>query len=534
MYARTFSVTSPCFYSPTTMCDTNCNHGFRLDRAEYQKLDTPQQLQLKKRSPQPSTPSGGQTISLTLTSFEKQQHKILSQLIDNAGVEMNNAFTSRQTKNRSNLNNADQPPLNSFNFSGNEGGFSPMPPSPHQFARSSTDDIDTSFVDDEDSTTWQFSAGGAEEAQPKSRSQSGSRTGRRSPLKRPPSQRPETPSVPSEPGKSDGAFNAEGWSDKFGPQTFVPQRTSSQSASPTKSHRGGSRKPKPTKTAGGSAVVIDDNSSDDELFEWRGRKTQAEPTVVESPQAMDIDSPPNSSPAAGVATGIPVPGSPSLQTNAARNINVEPTRPEWRPGNTEAANGEPKPPPVPDKVKEFDPNTVGSEDSEEFRANFADFKNVAPFAQQESGLKSFTDLRDTLPFDSRPSADVPIKIPKPTPLAFPTVPTAPQLPQTVLIHGIHPNKQSWEKYVKEFETYLQKWDNLNSQVVDHFTTRKAMIAKSRDSKGYAFLEARDNTDIQEYCSWVQQDIDVRQRWSEACKEHQERLKEFMVFRQKMK
>ena len=445
----------------------------------------------------------------------------------------NSSFTSQQPKARVKSNNANKTLSNSFNFTGNDGSFPQMSPNPHQFARSSTDDINTSFVDDEDSTTWQFSAGGAEEAQPMSPSESGSRTGRRSPLKRPPSQRPDTPNAPSESGKSEGAFNAEGWSDKFGPETFVPQPVPSQSASPTKPHRTGSRKPKSTKTAGGSAAVVDDDSSEDELFEWRGRKAQGEPVAAESPQAMDIDSPPASSPA-GVATGIPVPASPSPQTNAARNINVEPTRPEWRPGNGEAVNGEPKPPPVPEKIKEFNPNAVGSEDSEEFRASFADLKNVAPFAQQESGLKSFTELKDNLPFDSKPSADVPIKLPKAQALVFPAIPTAPQLPQAVLIHGIHPNKQSWEKYVKEFETYLRQWDTLNSQVVDHFATRKQMIAKSREAKGYGFLEARDNADIQEYYNWVQQDMDVRKRWSEACEEHQQRLREFMAFRQKMK
>lgn len=487
-----------------------------------------------KCSPLRPTSSGrNQNTPLTLTSFERHQGKFLSKLIENVGIKEAPTKTSskpRKSNEHIRSDHADTTFSPSFSFPVNEETFAQTSPEGHRFARSSTDDINTSFVDDEDSSTWKFSAGGAEDTQPKSRSQSGSRTGRRSPIKRPPSHPAEPPVVPPEAGKSDGSFNREDWSDKFGPQTFVPQAPPSQPTSPTKSSRASSRKPKPAKAAGGGAVVVDD-SSDEEVFEWRGRKTQAEPEAAPSPQAMDIDSPPAGS-SLGAQAGTPVAPSPSPLPRVARNINVEPSRPEWRPGSVEATNGDIKPG-EPAK-KEVDPNTVGSEDSEEFRASLADLKNVPPFAQQRSGLESFADLKDTIPFESKASADIPIKLPKPTPLQFPNVPVAPNLPSTVLLHGVNPNTTSWEKYVKEFEAYLRQWDAFNAQVVDHFATRKAHILRSRGSKGYAFLEARDNTDIQEYYNWVQQDIDVRKRWAEACEEHQQRLREFMAFRQKMK
>ncbi|KAJ4225429.1 hypothetical protein NW759_005124 [Fusarium solani] len=449
-----------------------------------------------------------------------------------------------------------------FSFPVNDDTFAQTSPDPGRFARSSTDDINTSFAEDEDATGWQFNAGGAEQGSPtKSRSQAG-RGGRRSPKKRPTLNRTDTSSVPSESerpesGKPESAFNPEGWSDKFGPQTFVPQPSQSKSVSPTRSNRASSKKPKASKKPSHSALV-DDSSSDEEVFEWRGRKGQ-EPPVAESPQAMDIDSPPASTSVPPprppkIPTPQPAPTTPSPQPkppvaqpaqpaepvpavgtatafNGPRNINVEPSRPEWRPGNVDNVNGKDKPVEIPRKPVNPNPNNVGSEDSEEFRASFADLRNVAPFAHQSSGLKSFADMKDNLPFESKASADVSIKLPKVHPLRFPSPPVAPQLPA---VNGAQPNVVSWEKYVKDFENYMRLWDTFNSQVVDHFATRKAHIARTREEKGYSFLEARGDADVQEYYNWLEQDMDVRRRWSAACEEHEHRFREFMAFRMRMK
>ncbi|CAM1511447.1 Fc.00g089600.m01.CDS01 [Cosmosporella sp. VM-42] len=535
------------YFSVCAKCGTYHTHGLPSMWMATRNYDAACQYNAANGSPHNTTPSGAHNSPSQLTPFEQQQHNFLAQLISN--VQAGATPKKQKLPEFSELDHstgsdcADNSFSNSFNFGVNDDTFAQPSPDIHRFARSSTDDINTSFVDDESSNTWQFSAGGGDDGQPKSRSQSGSRTGHRSPNKRPPLHRVDTPNAASESGKSDGGFNPEGWSDKFGPQTFVPQPPQAASASPTRSNRANSRKPKVAKAAPGSSTVVDDSSSEDELFEWRGRKAQGEPVAAESPQAMDIDSPPAGTPV-GAPAGVSTAPSPSPQLNGARNINVEPSRPEWRPGNVEVVDPEPSPTkpvqpteptgPTDAPKKDFNPNAVGSEDSEEFRASFADLKNVAPFAQQEEGLKSFTDMKDTLPFDSKPSAKLPIQIPKPPPLQFPRVPTAPTLPATVFIGGLKPNPASWEKYVKDFETYLRNWDAFNGQVADHFSTRKTNIAKSRESQGYDFLESRDDKAIQEYYNWVQQDIDVRRQWAEACEDHQRRLREFMAFRFKMK
>ncbi|KAF7557340.1 hypothetical protein G7046_g6065 [Stylonectria norvegica] len=509
-------------------CGTYHIYELRSIWAACQSYDATRKYATHGGSPLNPTPSGGKGSRSQLTPFELQQHRFLARLIDNGrAATKENAHETSTSDNLVSPGCADKPFSNSFNFDVNDDTFVRSSP-----ARSSTDDINTSFVD-EDTAAWQFNAGAEEDGLPHSRSQTGSQTGRRSPSKRPAMHRTDSPNVPSEAEESAAGFNPEGWSDKFGPQTFFPQPSQTKPPSPTRSSRASSKKPKPKhmKTAGGNATVIDDSSSEDEVLEWRGRKAQGdispsdlvqpEPVAAESPQAMDIDS----SPAASAA--------PSPQPlNGARKIHVEPSRPEWRPGHVEDVNGDTKLASA--GTKEPHPNTVGSEDSEEFRANFSDFKNVAPFTQESSGLKSFTDLKDTLPFESKPSAQLPVKLPKPPPLVFPNAPSAPRLPPIVAVGKQKPNKASWDGYVKEFESYLQRWDAFNAQVVDHFATRKANIARIREDKGYTFLESRSDTDVQEYYNWVQQDMDVRKRWCAACEEHEQRIREFMVFKQKMK
>jgi len=470
--------------------------------------------------------SGDQEGFQNLTPFELRQHLLLDHLIKNK--EAGNSPEKEKTHAPSSIpdsidskDSADRTLVGSFNFPVGDGTTEQTSPSTGQnpFAKSSVDDINTQFVNDEGANAWQFSAGSGEpqEGHPSSRPSSGGRGTRRSPLKRPSMRRPEPPAPEAQAETQPTGFNADAWNDQFGPQAFVPQPTPGNSASPTR--RANSKKVKARPTAG-SAAVVDEDSSEGETYEWRGRGAGTKQAPVDSPQAMDIDSPPT------------VPTAASSDSNSARNIPVEPTRPEWRPGNVDAVAGDGKPQ-RPEKIP-LDPNTMGSEDSEDIRASFADLKNVAPFAHEQSGLRSLDDLKDSLPFESKASEELPIKKPKAPPLDFPSPPEAPRLPPTVAIEGMKPNAASWSKYLEDFEIYLRQWDSFNGQVVDHFATRKSNISSIRAAKGYSFLGARSDSDIQSYMQWVQQDNYVRQRWSAACEEHEKRLREFMAFREKMK
>ncbi|RDA84711.1 hypothetical protein CP532_2771 [Ophiocordyceps camponoti-leonardi (nom. inval.)] len=470
-------------------------------------------------------PSGNQIHLQAQTYFERQQHLLLHHLIRN--MEYGRQPLEKRTRRAGSpygclvTDFADVSHVHSFRFPVGDDTFERTQPTQDasRSTRSSTEDINTQFAKDDDPNLWQFRAGGTEaDSQPVSRHSTGGRANRRSPVEHASTQPTEHANQQPQMDSQSSGFDADGWSDKFNADTFVPRPGPGGSSSPTRSTRSNSKKVR-TKPTVGTAAVVEDCSSEEESYEWRGRNAQVKATVGDSPQAMDIDSPPS------VPTVSPV------QAEAARNIPVEPSRPEWRPGKPEPVVTDDKPE-RPAKIP-INPENVGSEDSGDLTTNFSDLRNVPPI-QQRAGLQSLADLGDELPFESKASEDLPIHLPKVQPLLLPTVPQAPRLPSAVSTDGWKPAKGVWTTYLAEFESYLQKWDIFNGQVVDHFTTRKAHIAKTRISKGYGFLGARGDAEIREYISWVQQDNGVRQRWAAACDEHEQRLREFMAFREKMK
>ncbi|KAL7822938.1 hypothetical protein V8C26DRAFT_418627 [Trichoderma gracile] len=508
-------------------------------------------------------PSGNSHAVHNLSPFEQEQHQILKLLIKNrdrdlpASTPRNESLhsTPNHEKPAVEKSSANSVLPNSFSFNLDEETFTPSPPRTSKFRKStSADGINTTFVEDESSATWQFSAGsGDNNPPPLNRSQSDSRAGRRSPIKRRP--------VPSSNGPESGAqapqngFDAESWNSMFGPQTFAPPpATPKTSVSPTRQGRSTTRKTtRTTRPLAGNAAIVEEYSEEEERYVWTGRKNDPKSAAVDSPQAMDIDPPLTASPAAAHTPSPPPPGAaaasatafpatppasqpqsqshPHPHPTAARNIPVEPSRPEWRPGNV---TGLAQVYEQAEERKHIPVNLQGSEDSEEFRATFEDLKNVAPFAPPKAGLKSFTDLKDSLPFESKASSELHLDVPQAHPLVFPEPPVAPRLPPTVAVDGVKPNVGSWSKYLEEFEGYLRLWDMFNSQVVDHFATRKSNILHTRASKGYSFLAARGDADVVEYHNWVEQDNGVRRRWLAACEEHELRFREFMAFREKMK
>ncbi|KAM3479439.1 hypothetical protein MY5147_001755 [Beauveria neobassiana] len=413
---------------------------------------------------------------------------------------------------------ADKALDNSFSFKVDDDTFHTSSQSPsrrgpaHQssFDKTNLDGINTKFSKESANNPWNFTAGsptnrpGAHQSNPES-----------------PNPKPSSDLGTTEAPVHETGFNPGGWSDKFGPQTFIPQQAPAGSASPTRASRTNSRKNRPVKSNANNPIVIDDSDEED-LYDWSGRKAQTQDQATESP--MDIDTPP----------AVPPRPPPS-----ARDIYVEPTRPEWRsddaqPATENSQSAAQKSAPTSHVGTPSVPHAQGSEDSEEFLANFEDFKNVAPFAQPKAGLQSFSDLKDNLPFESKASDEVPLQMPKVQPLVFPIPPVAPRPHPTVAIESVMPSDSSWNKYLDDFGMYLQEWELFNSQVVDHFATRNAHIRRDRESKGYAFLGSRSESDITEYISWIQQDNDVRRRWNAACEGHEERFREFMAFRSRMK
>ena len=495
MYQTPNPVTAPCFHRRNTTGDTTHEGVIAADSSELQ-------------------------TSPSLSPWDRQQYQVLDQLISNASrreIPSHNTETTPSPKKKIYLTH-----VTSFNIPSDDS-YAHGSPDPKPFSRRSTEEIDTSFVEEDASTSWKFSAGGERPlAQPKRRTKPDAPG---SPAKNPPP--PVTNDTSSaQKARPDAPFNAGGWGDQFGPEIFVPQRDQTASASPTRTNRKNSRKTKTgAKLAAGAAgasaatAVLIDDSSDDDGPQWQGRKPKVE-GGLDSPQAMDLDSPP----------AKPADTPPAF--HPARNIPVEPTRPEWRQGHVDDPNGEGTTGDA--KAPEPGLGAGGSEDTEEFRASFSDLRNVAPFANKPSGLKSFDDLKDNLPFESRASSDVPIELPPVQPLNFPGPPTAPRPSPTAAISGMRPNISSWTRYLKDFEQYLREWETWNSGVLDHFRERKRQIKHARDADDYAFLGLVGDTGVTDYYSWLQQDNDVRRRWTAACEEHELRFREFIAFRRKMK
>lgn len=438
---------------------------------------------------------------------------MLNKLIRNRHTNLPSSASSDHPLNSNKERNTNKSSNLSFSFPVNDDTFTTTSPNHANFGRNSAEDINTKFSAENDTGPWKFKAGSDSQSDLPQQTGPFSFAGSTKTCQN--SNADGTDQNADSETTAEG-FNARGWSNKFGPQTFVPQRAPSASASPTRATRTNSRRAKTTKPTAGTAAVVDD--SDDDIYEWNVRKPQTQGVSVDSPQAMDIDSPP---------------AVPPSRTNSARNIHVEPSRPEWRSGDVHGRAGNSTPNNA-DKEEKSPTNAGGSEDTAEFRASLADLKNVEPFTQPKAGLKSFGDLKDNLPFESKASGDVGTKYSKPGPLVFPTPPTGPRLPPTVAIDSVTPSTGSWERYLQEFESYMREWETFNQLVVDHFATRNSHIARIRASKGYAFLGARNETDVQEYFSWVQQDNDVRRRWNAACDMHEERFREFMMFRERMK
>ncbi|KAK4202814.1 hypothetical protein QBC40DRAFT_37384 [Triangularia verruculosa] len=414
------------------------------------------------------------------------------------------------------------------------------PTSPIQqarFTRHSADNINTKFVA-EDKAKFEFSAGNDAESFPNSPTDPFARARRRTTRQSPTrnqvpgsneafanvsATRPAVPQREAAPKTS--AFDAKKWTEwtesMKDENIFVPRSGTRSSVSPTrpvkplKKTRGGGVR----LTAGSAGMVEEEDSSgDDGAPAGAGRASLG---GTKSPNAMDIDP--------------PVPETSAQQhpaANDARTIHVEPTKPEWRAGHVGSTGA--AAPPVPPKVNgaqkmpPVNPTHAGSEDTDDFmRPNiFAEFENVAPFNQKASGLNSFADLSQNLPFQSRPSVRIPIPQMKPTPLTCPPVPQAPIVPTTLAFGGAKMGSPAWNTYAKEFEAYMIAWSHWNGTMLTHFSTRQA----HHNSEGFSWIGTLGDSGYQEYVNALEQDKPLRQKWLTACDNHELRFKEFEKMR----
>lgn len=413
--------------------------------------------------------------------------------------------------------------------------------------RHSADNINTRFVEDELPDDLQFSAGAANglRTPTKSKPQSRSRVTRRQAMKSKTPQAERAPSAQEGLGSGLGnaaqqGFSAGQWSDQIGSKHFEPQSVRSTSASPTR--RPNPKKPKPVKMTAGTAGLVDEEESEGWQEPPRPSSNPGQ-SNYDSASAMDIDSPPpekvDSTPKAS-------------QTSGARKIPVEPHREEWRAGNVNGVHPQPagatahnvnftqgqgqfaegigaRPAFIP-TAHPFTSQHGGSEDTEEFRTTLSDFTKVEPFTDPTpTGLGGFADLRSTLPFESRPSEQIPLER-QPVLPSLPSPPVAPRLPAGTVTNGARPNIPQTKKYADDFYSYMAKWETFNSHITSYFSDRDNQLKARRQTQGPAWF----NNSVDDYMMGLSIEQAALEKWLEARKNHQEKLREFKMFKEWVK
>lgn len=412
----------------------------------------------------------------------------------------------------------------------------PISPSQEaRFMRNSTDNINTRFVAEERAgANYQFSAGAASSTNADDLFLRAKQRSRSSPRGRQPTLNPGFGSSSesftdttqqNNATQKQSAFVPDEWVEKIKAHNFVPPPINRQSSSPTRSTRP-AKKVKPVRmTAGTAGLVVDDEetTSGEDRFEPGLTPTEADINGAPSPIPMDIDTPPPEQSAA-------------QQANGARNIPVEPSKPEWRAGDLNGAGN--KPAETVSAVPRPGLNTAGSEDTDAFSRGplFGEFQKVEPFMPKSTGLGSLEDLVAGLPFESKASARLPLEkeqLPKTTPVDFPHPPVAPQTPPALAIAGLKPSEASWKTYVRDFQRYLVGWAAFEKRISDHFAARQRAGEATGDDR-FAWTNTRSDTGIQTYLRNLEQDNFVRQRWAAACEAHKLRVREFGKHRDRMK
>ncbi|KAI1342328.1 hypothetical protein F5Y15DRAFT_299745 [Xylariaceae sp. FL0016] len=490
----------------------------------------------------PSSEDRATYSSSFLFPIEEVQRSTIDRLVSNNYMMLHKEALAKQASKASCVEKdakvkpqADSNRQTSFDFSA-ENAASTKP-----FARNSAESINTRFVQDDHPDEWQFKAGTASAGDASTSTKT--RTPSRSRVTRRQTQRARTASTNPMPAAQEApedaakmGFAAKDWNEQIGSQHFEPQPTHSASSSPTR--RPTTKKTsKPVKMTAGTAGMVD--SEDSEGWQEISRPPNS---ARPSTDAMDIDSPAPENVEENPKTA---------QANIARKIPVEPHRAEWRaghvdggfsksegagtdslPAKTQVAKDQAASEPAPGNP--FASVSGGSEDTDTFHTNFADFTKVEPFAEPKStGLKSFADLKANLPFQSQPSETIPLnRSGAPDgPLEFPTPPVAPRLPPLMP----RPTVSHFRKYSQDFYLYMDKWQEFNQKVVNHFSTRQTLLEQRRLQRGKSWLDMDATSDgAYDYVKELDQDQLVRSQWLKACADHQKQVNEFREFRDRFK
>ncbi|KAG8528181.1 uncharacterized protein KY384_007098 [Bacidia gigantensis] len=302
-----------------------------------------------------------------------------------------------------------------------------------------------------------------------------------------PNEREAGTDIPPPPKVGD-KWSAEDWERRFGVHTFdIPasgpnsRATSRKRSGTPKSSSLNNLRRTAFRSSGFQPTVADDSdepsASEPPPTESLNRSTNNSRTSNASDgSAMDIDStPPASSNSKPVKTGQASP----LGTHRDSQSTVTASPPK--------TNG----------------------DSQ--RLNLGDFRHVAPFATNQSGLNGIGDLNDFLPFESRPSPIRPDFTKCTKPLELPKPPKAPSPPQTL-------NDETWNTYVEKMNWYLFHWNSFNQNMILLFQQRQ----EDRREIGPSWI-VQMGGDCEAYLECLKEEEKARKWWDVATDYHKESM-----------
>ena len=153
--------------------------------------------------------------------------------------------------------------------------------------------------------------------------------------------------------------------------------------------------------------------------------------------------------------------------------------------------------------------------------NLGGFRHVAPFTTSSAGLSDISELKTSLPFESRASLTRPDFSKCTKPLDLPKPPKAPTVPQTL-------SEETWTTYIQGMNAYMFNWNSFSYKILMQFQQRQ----EERREIGPSWV-LQVGGDCQAYLEGLEAEEKARKWWDVACDHHKEAMIGLKNVREKM-
>lgn len=176
-----------------------------------------------------------------------------------------------------------------------------------------------------------------------------------------------------------------------------------------------------------------------------------------------------------------------------------------------------------------------------------EFTQHAPFAPSATGLKGMDDIAASLPFESRPEAQVDLDRQNASnrnrPLDMPKPPRTVDPPSEDRL-----TEENFFRYTKTMAAYMLEWNKFNAKMLEHFRHRQDQVCghmstnwitmKSDGPDAHTAAAQIESSSISAgyatYMQWLEDDAKCRAWWDEAYDKHMASLRDLGRIREKAK